>query len=38
MLFRSYLFNVRDMSGQEKVIAELDARIAFLEMMGGYDE
>lgn len=33
-----YLFNVRDMSGQEKVIAELDARIAFLEMMGGYDE
>lgn len=33
-----YLFNVRDMSGQEKVVAELDARIAFLEMMGGYDE
>lgn len=33
-----YLFNVRDMSEQEKVLAEMDARIAFLEMMGGYDE
>ena len=33
-----YLFNVRDMSEQEKALAELDARIAFLEMMGGYDE
>ena len=33
-----YLFNIRDMTGQEKVVAELDARIAFLEMMGGYDE
>lgn len=33
-----YLFNVRDMSEQEKALAEMDARIAFLEMMGGYDE
>ena len=33
-----YLFNIRDMSEQEKTVAELDARIAFLEMMGGYDE
>ncbi len=33
-----YLFNVRDMSEQEKALAEIDARIAFLEMMGGYDE
>ena len=33
-----YLFNIRDMTEQEKVVAELDARIAFLEMMGGYDE
>lgn len=33
-----YLFNIRDMTLEEKNRAELEARIAFLEMMGGYDE
>ena len=33
-----WLFNLRDMTQQEKDIAQLDARIAFLEMMGGYEE
>ena len=33
-----YLFNLRDMTIEEKTRAELDARISFLEMMGGWDE
>lgn len=33
-----YLFNLRDMTDEEKTRAELDARISFLEMMGGWDE
>ena len=33
-----YLFNLRDMTDDEKMRAELDARISFLEMMGGWDE
>ena len=33
-----YLFNLRDMSDDEKMRAEMDARISFLEMMGGWDE
>ena len=33
-----WLFNMREMTAAEKIVAELDARIAFLEMMGGYDE
>lgn len=33
-----YLFNLRDMTEDEKTRAELDARISFLEMMGGWDE
>ena len=33
-----YLFNLREMTEAEKFAAEMDARVSFLEMMGGYDE
>lgn len=33
-----WLFNLRTMTNGETTYAEMDARIAFLEMMGGYDE